>query len=121
LWQHFRRKEKGGGSNDSRYPNPQFEINGQPVDYKNGEYGPDICTDFILNFIEENKETPFMAYYPMILPHCPFSPSKHHPDYDLTDPGSPTYKGDTKYFRSMVEYIKASSNHSSLKLRRMIH
>lgn len=122
LWQHFRSKTKPGTTFDSRYPNPQLEINGKEVDYKNGEYGPDICSDFIIDFIEKNQNEPFLAYYPMILTHCPFAPSPDHPDYDPKDPGSKTYKGDAKYFKSMVEYMdkiigKIVSKLEDLKLR----
>ena len=63
LWQHFRGRVRKGTQFDSRYPNPQLEINGKAVDYKNGEYGPDVCADFICDFIETNKEKPFFVYY----------------------------------------------------------
>ena len=71
LWQHTRgaRDEK---KRDTRYPNPSLEINGRPVDYTNGEYGPEVVTDFICDFVERNKDRPFLVYYPMILTHGPF-------------------------------------------------
>lgn len=74
LWQVDRRP--------SRYPNPGFEIDGERKDFKNGEFGPDIVTDYLCDFMEENKDGPFFVYYPMILPHWPFVPTPDHPDYD---------------------------------------
>ncbi|MDD7985112.1 sulfatase-like hydrolase/transferase [Lentisphaera marina] len=110
LWQHFRPKVKPGTSFDSRFPNPQLEINGEVVDYKNGEYGPDVCADFICDFMETNKEKPFFVYYPMILTHCPFDATPDSVTWDPKSPGSKTYKGpgDDKqkkiHFRDMVQY-----------------
>ncbi|WDE97349.1 sulfatase-like hydrolase/transferase [Lentisphaera profundi] len=110
LWQHFRPKAKKGTTFDSRFPNPQLEINGEVVDYKNGEYGPDVCADFICDFMETNKEKPFFVYYPMILTHCPFDATPDSLTWDPKSPGSKTYKGpgDDKqkkiHFRDMVQY-----------------
>lgn len=99
LWQHTRPRTREGG-HDTRYPNPRLERNGigrsfEEVDYNNGEYGPEVLTSFIIDFIEEqaNRDTPFLAYYTMNLPHCPFSPTPDSPDWDPTSPGSPDYFG----------------------------
>ena len=105
LWQHTRISKRKNWTNDTRYSNPRFEINGALKDYNNGEYGPDVCADFICDFIEENKNQPFLAYYPMILPHCPFTPPPGTKDWDPSSPGSDTYKGDAKYFPDMVHHI----------------
>ena len=110
LWQHTRtgRMPMGNGKKgvyDKRFENPYLERNGVEEEYNNGEYGPDLCTDFICEFIEENKDGPFLVYYPMILTHCPFWPVPGGQDWDPKSPGSPTYKGDAKYFRDMVHYM----------------
>jgi arylsulfatase A len=118
LWQNTRPRHKKGTTFDSRFPNPQFEINGKPVDYNKGEYGPDVCADFILDFIEANSRSaasgkapkPFLAYYPMLLTHCPFDATPDSDDWDPKSPGSETYKGpggydlQKKHFRDMVHY-----------------
>ena len=95
LWQLTRRP--------SRYANPGLEVNGKLVDYKNGEYGPDLVSDYLCGFIERNKDVPFFAYYPMILPHWPFEPTPDSPDYDKTFPGAKGI-GKMKYFKDMVSY-----------------
>lgn len=97
LWQLNRRP--------SRYPNGGLEVNGKNVDYTNGEYLPDVVSDFACDFIKTNKEKPFLLYYPMILTHCPFEPTPDSADWDPKDPGSKTYKGDAKYFGDMVSYM----------------
>ena len=107
LWQHTRKRNR---KLDSRYPNPKLELNGKPIDYSNGEYGPDMCTEFICDFIDSNKDTPFFAYYPMILTHCPFDATPDSVDWDSNSFGSTSYKGPGDYnlkkehFKDMVEY-----------------
>ncbi len=34
-------------------------------------YGPDVYCEFLIDFIESNKDRPFLAYYPMTLTHYP--------------------------------------------------
>ena len=110
LWQHTRsgRSKENGKNIDRRFVNPLLEINGKEKDYVNGEYGPQVCTDFICDFIDENKEKPFLVYYPMILTHCPFDPTPDSTDWDPKRLGSTTYKGDRndpqRHFRDMVAY-----------------
>ena len=80
-------------------------INGVAKDYDQGEYGPDVCAEFICDFIEANKEKPFLAYYPMILTHCPFVPTPDSKDWDPKSEGAKTYKGDPKHFADMVHHM----------------
>ncbi len=56
----------------SRYWNPSIERDGEIIDLGSEDYGPDIFTNFLLEFIESNRDKPFFAYYPMVLPHDPF-------------------------------------------------
>ncbi len=100
LWQLTRRP--------NRYPNPGLEINGEEVDFRNGEYGPDIINRHVLDFIDRNQEQPFLVYYPMILPHWPFEPTPDSPEWDPTarkhDEAEQPGRGDEAFFIDMVEY-----------------
>ena len=110
LWQHTRsgRSNEDGKNIDRRFVNPQLEFSGVEKDFTNGEYGPQVCTDFICDFIDKNKKKPFLVYYPMILTHCPFDPTPDSTDWDPKRLGSTTYKGDRndpqRHFRDMVAY-----------------
>lgn len=104
LWQHRLGRTDNEG-HDTRFSNPILEINGEAKRYTNGEYGPDIVSDFICNFIEENKDEPFFAYYPMLLTHCPFVPTPKSKDWDANNLGSLEYKGNSAYFPDMVSYM----------------
>jgi len=97
LWQLNRRP--------GRYSNPGVEVNGKQVDYTEGQYGPDVVSDYACDFMRRNKDKPFCVYYPMILTHCPFGPTPDSPDWDPKSKGSRSYKGDPKYFGDMVTYM----------------
>ena len=73
LWQLNRRP--------GRYKNPGLEINGKIHDYTNNEYGPDIVSDYALDFITRKKDAPFFLYYPMMLTHAPYDATPDSPDY----------------------------------------
>ncbi len=110
LWQHTRsgRSKDQGVTYDRRFVNPLVEVDGKERDYVSGEYGPQICADFICNFINQNRSEPFLVYFPMILTHCPFDPTPDSTDWDPQRLGSTTYKGDCndpqRHFHDMVAY-----------------
>ncbi|WP_242085535.1 sulfatase-like hydrolase/transferase [Aestuariivivens sediminis] len=104
LWQQSKPRTDDDG-HDTRFSNPVLEINGTVKHFGNGAYGPDIVSDFICDFIEKNKEDPFFAYYPMLLTHCPFTPTPASEDWDPESPGSLDYKGKPRYFPEMVSYM----------------
>lgn len=111
LWQHtgYRHRQVGSEKKiDTRYVNPCLQHNGEDQLFDNGEYGPQLMTDFACQFIAEHKDSPFLLYYPMILTHCPFDPTPDSTDWDPRRPGSTTYKGDLndpqRYFVDMVQY-----------------
>lgn len=107
LWQHTDggRAKIDGKRIDKRYENPILQKNGETLEYNDGEFAPDLIVEFISDFIERKKDQPFLVYYPMILTHCPFVPTPHSDDWDPTSVGSPTYKGDKRYFGDMVEHV----------------
>jgi arylsulfatase A len=96
LWQHTR-GARDKNWRDTRYLNPHLEINGTPVEYANGEYGPDVISDFICDFMERNKKRPFLAYYPMLLTHDPFEPTPASKD--------PNCKNNQTNFNDMAIHV----------------
>ena len=96
-------------SYNERYKNPRVIKNGQLIKYRDGEYGPQVFTEYIEDFMERHKEDPFLVYYPMVLTHRPYVPSPDSDDYDKLVVAS---KGDSKatvsdpvYFKDEVEYM----------------
>lgn len=54
-----------------RYQDPYIFTKDSSKTYK-GKFGPDIFKDFIIDFIDSNKDSPMFIYYPMVLTHTPF-------------------------------------------------
>ncbi len=79
-----------------RYWNPSLDRNGEIMDVAEDAYGPDIFTEFLIDFIEENRERPFFAYYPMALVHSPFVPTPDSADRNSKD--------EQRNFEDMVAY-----------------
>ncbi|MCQ0112455.1 Sulfatase [Zhouia amylolytica] len=96
LWQLTKERKHGG-----RYSNPLIEQNGEVLERNVDDYGPDIFSDFVIDFIERKKDKPFFVYYPMVLVHDPFVPT---PDSSTWSNVENRYKNDTSYFKDMVAY-----------------
>lgn len=115
LWQHTRPATIDG--HDSRYANPRLERNGVPVDYDGGQYSADLFVDFFENFIDQDRDTPFLIYYPMVLSHCPFSPPPDSAAWDPASRGSTSYKGNPASFAEMVQYVDTTVGRIDAALR----
>ncbi len=83
----------------NRYWHPGIMVDGKRLPTKPDDYGPDIFTDFVCDFMHEHQDEPFLIYYPMALIH------KHGgtwpPVPDLANPGHRTSEG----LRPNVEYM----------------
>ena len=64
--------EGKAGRKTCRYWHPSIVQNGEHLDTDDDSYGPDIYSDFILDFIGRHKSDPFFVYYPMALTHGQF-------------------------------------------------
>jgi arylsulfatase A len=84
----------------TRYWHPSIIQNGNYRPTTIDDYGPDIFTQFILDFMEENRRKPFFVYYPMALTHGPFQPTPNSEDLSSAD----KFGTDVKYMRDMVSY-----------------
>ena len=80
-----------------RYWDPSIEVDGQLMQDTEGKYGPDLFVDHLIRFMEENKDRPFLAYYPMALTHGPFDPT---PSSESREE-----KNGQKNFEDMVSYM----------------
>lgn len=91
MWTGF---EAQNPPSAERYWDPYiFTENGSKT--YNGEFGPDICNQFLLDFLDEqSSDEPFFVYYPMILTHGPLTTTPHKPDAPKE-----------KQHEAMVEYM----------------
>ncbi len=89
LWQVDRLGERHWG--------PLLNIDGRTQQFSAEHFGPQEVTEYALDFMAENRDRPFLLYYPMILPHSPFVPTP-----DSEDRKS---KNRQQNFEDMVAYI----------------
>ncbi|WP_297089365.1 sulfatase-like hydrolase/transferase [uncultured Draconibacterium sp.] len=68
MWTGY---ESSNPISESRYWDPYIHTKEGSKTY-HGQFGPDIFSDFIIDFLRENKEHPMCVYYPMVLTHTPF-------------------------------------------------
>lgn len=95
LWQLTQPRAKG-----ERYAQPLIEQNGKLLDTEKHDYGPDVFTNYILDFIDRHQKEPFLVYYPMVLTHDPFVPTPDSPEWKDTP-----NKKDKRFFAHMVNYM----------------
>ena len=58
-----------GDGDHPRFWQPSIVQNHKLLKTGAKDFGPDIFTNFICDFIERSKDKPFLAYYPMVAPH----------------------------------------------------
>ncbi len=96
LWHTHHTEDKG-----SRYPDPKINLNGEYIKNTRGKYGPDVWADFICDYVSQQHEKPFFLYYPMALPHNPFSPTPDSPEWQDV---SRRFDEENHFYGDMVEY-----------------
>lgn len=103
LWQVTEGRIDSTGR-DTRFSGPVLDIDGELKTFGQNDYGPNIVSDYGLDFIEKNHKNgkPFLLYYPMILTHCPFSPTPNSAEWKQDTTAVLSYKGQESYFGDMV-------------------
>lgn len=110
LWQLSYPRSKG-----ERYAKPLIDKDGEILKTTDDDYGPDIFTNYLLDFIEKNKDRKFLAYYPMALVHDPFVPTPDSKSWKTDVEGR--HKKDTLNFRDMVAYTDKNVGQIIAKLK----
>ncbi|VAX22385.1 Arylsulfatase [hydrothermal vent metagenome] len=85
-----------GWHEGTRYYEPLIYENGKIIDNVKNKYGPDVYSDFLIDFIKRNKSRHFFAYYPMSLPH--------EISNDMPTPPPFGQKGRYETYKENVEY-----------------
>jgi len=100
-----------------RYWSPCLCTNGAWTEHGRDTYGPDVVSDFLLDFITRNKDQRFLCYYPMILPHSPFTTT---PDSAKPAGGRAGRKDAAKRnFTDMVQYIDKIVGKIAARLKKL--
>jgi arylsulfatase A len=93
----FEQSSVFGWHEGPRYHNPFIWQNGEKLENVSDLYGPDIFVNFLIDFISQNKEKPFFAYYPMAL--------AHDVSNDFTPPPPPGPDGNYQSYKELIEYL----------------
>ncbi len=91
-----------------RYKNPYLYENQQwlPDSVVKGKYSEDMMYDYAVNFIDSNKDKPFLLMYSHSLCQRPWSPPPSHPDFASWNPDiDENGNGNINYFPAMVNYM----------------
>ncbi|MFP4029710.1 MAG: sulfatase-like hydrolase/transferase [Candidatus Brocadiia bacterium] len=91
MWTGY---ETGNDPSANRYWDPYIHTKDGSKTYE-GQFGEDIFSDFLIEFMRENQDDPMFLYYPMCLPHTPFT----------TTPLQPEVEGKYERHKAMVRYI----------------
>ncbi|MBS3762193.1 MAG: sulfatase-like hydrolase/transferase [Planctomycetes bacterium] len=91
MWTGY---ETGNDPSANRYWDPYIHTKDGSKTYE-GQFGEDIFSDFLIDFMRENQDEPMFLYYPMCLPHTPFT----------TTPLEPDAEGKYERHEAMVRYI----------------
>jgi arylsulfatase A len=106
------------GDVTSRYWNPSIIADGKYRPTKPDQYGPDLMCDYLIDFVKENRERPFLAYWPMLLTHGP-----HDPTPDLDNPGKRTETGlatNVRYMDHLVGKLVKALDEAGLGERTIV-
>ena len=90
----------------SRFANPVLVNNEKKIDTSIDDYGPEIVSDHIVDFINEHNNSPFFIYYPMMLVHDPFLPTPNSKDWENEQ--NRLNSNNPEYFSEMVSYMDST-------------
>lgn len=71
--------EGGNPQSNERYHTPYVHTKAGSK-LRDGKFGPDLFTDFLIDFMRQNAEHPMLLYYPMALTHTPLVATPLDPD-----------------------------------------
>jgi len=91
MWTGF---EAGNPPSGNRYWDPYIHTRAGSKTYE-GKFGPDVYTDFLIDFMRRHKDEPMGLYFPMCLTHGPLV---HTPD-------EPDAKDKVAKHKAMVRYV----------------
>lgn len=101
------------GSSDSdqyyrRYKNPLLYQNGNylPDSAVAGKYSEDMFYNYSSDFIDSNKNKPFLLFYSCNLAQRPWTPTPDDPEFARWNPATDDmYRQNKKYFPGMIAYM----------------
>ncbi len=91
MWTGY---ETGNPPSGKRYWDAYINTRAGSKTYE-GKFGPDVYTDFLIDFLKRHKDEPMMLYFPMALTHGPL----------VNTPDEPDAAGKVAMHKAMVRYV----------------
>lgn len=85
--------EAGNPPSDERYWNPYIHSGAESRTYRD-KFGPDLYTEFLIDFMRKHRDRRMFLYYPMCLTHGPL----------VNTPREPNAEGPLERHQAMVRY-----------------
>ncbi|MDZ7722237.1 MAG: sulfatase-like hydrolase/transferase [candidate division KSB1 bacterium] len=98
----------------SRFHYPGILQNGKQLQTEPDDYGPDMYTDFIIDFMKNGGDQPFLVYYPMCLTHLPWDPTPDQPDIQNA-PAPERLAANVEYMDKMIGRLIQALDESGLR------
>ncbi|QZT37511.1 sulfatase-like hydrolase/transferase [Halosquirtibacter xylanolyticus] len=91
----------------ARYWHPCIIQDHKEVETNSTDFGPDIFCKFICDFIDTSSKSssPFLAYYPMTLPHGPYVETPLRTKSGSNHPNKGSKMPNDQRFEEMIDYI----------------
>lgn len=93
-WAMWTGYETGNPASRERYADPYIHTSEGSRTYP-GRFGPDLYTDFLIDFMKRHRDQPMCLYFPMALPHTPF----------VSTPDEPEASSKLEKHKAMVRYL----------------
>jgi arylsulfatase A-like enzyme len=97
---------------ESRYWDPVVYRNGRRMTLP-GRFGPDVYADFLIDFMQRERDQPFVAYYATPLVHIPTVTTPHSPNPEA--PEREQFAGMVRYLDHQVGRLVAELERLSLR------
>lgn len=104
LWENARQTKT------ARYWHPSIVRNGEKVPTTIDSYGPDLFTEFAIDFMRRHRDQPFFVYYPMALVHSPYwpTPADNPPDAKKSQHSPDHWQSNVEYTDTIVGRLVAA-------------
>lgn len=101
----------------SRYWHPSLLKNGQYVDTGPNDYGPDLFTDYVIDFMRRQNEKPFFIYYSMVQTHGPHykTPADNPSEDEKFVNRKENFQNNLEYLDKLVGRITAALDELGLR------
>ncbi len=114
MWTGY---ETGVPASGKRYWDPYIYTSGSKSRTHRGRFGPDVFTDFLVKFLEDNRESPMLVYFPMVLTH---GPVVHTPAEPEADTPLEKHKAMVRYTDRLVGRLVSTVDRLKLRRRTVI-